>query len=317
MQKNDALVICTRNRSLDLNACLESLHYCSDLPGIVLVVDSSDGQESSAVCGRHRIELADANSDLVYLRTGPGLTHQRNCGLAALPDGLEYVYFVDDDCVVPDGYFSTIRATFAAHKDCVGAGATIKNVRPDGSPNPPDPSRTPVLKRAVGAFERAFSLDRRPGRVNSAAVVGTLKGPPRSTTEVQWLSGCSMAFRLEDARSVLFNEDTLRGYALGEDVEFSLRISRLGKLMIAPGIEMAHKASPTNRLNARAFAKMDTVNRYFLVTSFPARFRKSAYWRSIVGGLAKGVLRMDSAPIAGTLDGIRELSKQGNAGRGS
>lgn len=311
---NDALVICTKDRPVDLSDCLESLATCTDLPELILVVDSSSQPDSQVRCIDFEGRIRDSGSTLRYIHTGPGLTYQRNQGLAALPDHIEYVCFVDDDCLVPDGYFSTIRDTFSKNPGCVGACVVFRAPGIDyATPSAANPS-SPWRRLPVRLFESTFALDRKPGRVNAAAVVGTLQRAPKVATEVEWVSGGSMAFHLTAARSTLFDDQGLYGYALGEDLEFSLRVSELGSLFVAPNVVMTHKASATNRLDRRRFARMDTVNRHYFVAQFPERFSRLAYWRSILGLLLKGVLQADRESISGTVEGVKELfahSRQG------
>jgi len=254
---NDALVICTRNRPDDVRSCLRSVEAQHELPAAVLVIDASDGDDTRAV--------AEEFEWVRYLRAAPGLTRQRNAAIRALGSDVELVHFVDDDVVLDERYVGEIRRAFA-EADVGGVGGMIANA----------PQPRPYLLR------RIFLLDsRRPGALlrSGRNILGT---GLHDTADVDWLSGCCMSFRAEVLRAHAFDE-SMTGYALGEDVDYSIRVGHEHRLVISPFALVQHLSSPLNRLSIVQWSAGEVVARYARVRRYPDRFDLGSFWWSVLG----------------------------------
>lgn len=314
----DALVICTRNRPDELAMCFTSLVECESLPSEIIVVDSSDAPHSARV-----EETVNAHSEIAsvvsLLRTKPGLTHQRNEGLKAVSIENEIVHFIDDDSLPLPGYFSEIQAAFADNASAVGIGGAVVPCDTMGLPINRSRERN-SYRRLRSLVKRGFQLDPRPGHINRAAVGIPLSAAdiePRGPEfiEVSYLSGCAMSFRMPAARDTGFNEEYLCGYSLGEDLEFCLRISRHGVLLIAPRAGMRHMTTPTNRLNSVRLMQMNLVNRHHFVKEFPERFSFSSYAVSVGGLLLGAMWRRDRESLTGIGSGLLQIVRAGHSAR--
>ena len=103
-----SVIVCTRNRPDDLAACLASLAAQTRPPDELVVVDASD-DERNARC----IETWAAARALPaarVVRTAPGLTRQRNIGVAHARG--DVLTFLDDDVVLEPGYLAAIAAVY-------------------------------------------------------------------------------------------------------------------------------------------------------------------------------------------------------------
>ena len=153
---------------------------------------------------------------------------------------------------------------------------------------------TNVHRGRVPIAKRLFLLaSDRPGRVlpsgrNPLAVDLT------SLTEVDWLSGCAMSFRQLVFDDFSFNEE-LRGYGLGEDVEFSYRVRQRGRLIVTPDARIEHLQSARNRMNLPQYTYDELVNRASRVRKRTGCLRMRWYWWSVGGQL----LALAGAAIAG------------------
>ena len=76
-----------------------------------------------------------------------------------------------------------------------------------------------------------------------------------------WLHGCSSMWRTDCAREVRYHEG-FAGYARGEDVDFSLRMRRRGRLVMALGAYAAHLHDPSGRPNVFRLGYMKIYNDY-------------------------------------------------------
>jgi GT2 family glycosyltransferase len=260
----DELVICTLNRPGDLVRCLASVALQTRLPGAVRIVDASEDELT-----REAVE-ASATGPLTgllhYERAPRGLTTQRNAGVRA-GDG-DVVHFVDDDTVLEPSYLEAVMATFAEDRSVVGVGGSIVNVQPG----------------PVSLAKRLFLLDSpRRGRILRSGRC-PVAGEVRTVTEVEWLSGCAMSYRRSVFDSLSFDE-SLEGYGLGEDVQFSYRAGRTGRLVVVPDARIEHLQSPVNRLDLARYTHDELVNRASRVRQGIGRSSMAWYWWSVTGQL--------------------------------
>ena len=126
------IVVCTHNRSLDLERCMVALSALRETGKTVevVVVDSASQPPCRELVGTHAASLPR----LEYVREDePGLSRARNRGLAAARG--EIVAFIDDDAAPRPEWAAAIVAPFEADPEigCVG-GACVPKF--DGRPRP-------------------------------------------------------------------------------------------------------------------------------------------------------------------------------------
>ena len=292
-----SVVICTRNRPDDLRACLASLAAQRRRPEEVVVVDASDGDASARVVGAwargaRRIAVR-------VLRAAPGLTRQRNLGVAATHGDL--VTFLDDDVVLAPGYLAAIVQLFQVDPLLGGAEGTVETRPLRGR------------RRLVNAARALFgmnSLGRRRGVKRSGFV--TYDPWPRAARVVTCLVGCNMSFRREVFLRFRFDE-WYDGYGLGEDMDFSYRVSRVHRLVQTPHARLVHRVSPVAREAIPRLHEMTAVNHFYFVRknlpSTPLTWLCFAW--SEFGELLSVLKTGDRAAIAGIMRGYRRILREG------
>ena len=255
------VVICTRGRPNELRRCLQSVMSQSVACLTAFVVDGSDDDASRAVVEDVRAG-APSRYTLKYLKTPRGLARQRNAALDNLESFTEYVCFIDDDTVIDSGYVAAIERAFRAdgYADVVGMGGLIQNP-------PPRPYRR---------LRSIFFLDSsRDGAVLSSGV-NVQVHKEDSPTYVDWISGCAMTFR-----RAIFNEfrfdSAMEEYSLGEDVEFTFRLSRRYKLLVIPDAHLLHIRAAANRDDEVSYAREQIRFRYRFVRSHPRELSVVAF----------------------------------------
>jgi len=208
------------------------------------------------------------------------------------------VVYLDDDVVLEPGYLAAVARTF--EDDCTGRIGGV------GGAQVPDPTpREPFLRRAAC---RLFLLDtygrgivKRSGRPDHAF-------SPRSRMEVECLSGCNMAYRREVLDALSFDE-RLDGYALGEDLQFSYRVSRRWKLVLTPEARLDHRHAGGGRPSLNEHQAMAVFNRYLFFREHLAR--GPVDWMLYVWSSIGGMLLILRDPTArgfrGTLAGYRAV----------
>ena len=263
------VVIPTRNRPTELRRCLDSLVRQTVTPDLVVVSDASESDSSETVC----TDFSSAGVlPVVHLPCETaGTTVQRNHGLSALPNRLGFVLFLDDDVVLYGTYVERLLALMTRRLDVVGVA---------GGPARREAPIAPFYYRAYLSLFCLGSM-RRHGAVLASGVntPPPITGPP---VEAEWLFGCAM-YRSRLFQGLSFDE-SLTGYGLFDDVEFSSRARAFGTLVVDPGAHLDHLHSPRERLDARAYARVDVRNRHWFVRRHRPGIRSSlAYWWSILG----------------------------------
>jgi len=265
---NDDLIICTRNRPMDLSRCLESVARQVRIPDRIIVCDSSDGPDIA-----HLVQDLAADPLLghrfTYLSAAPGLPRQRN--LAIADSSGDVVHFIDDDVVLDPRYFKHIDEVFES--DCGGTiggvGGLITNL-PDHRP------RWILELLQLDSHRQGTVL--RSGR-------NVLVFETDGLVEVDWLSGCSMSFRRVVFEDNEFNEK-LVGYALGEDVDFTFRVGQACRLVVCGSARLQHLSSPVGRLQRKELVRKELLHRYWRVRDGIGNLSERAFWVSVGGQLA-------------------------------
>lgn len=184
-----------------------------------------------------------------------GLTAARNRGIAATSG--EIVLFFDDDVLLLSDCVAEIEATFVARPDVVGAQCAITD------PSDDLPYSLWHLWRTI--FEHGF-FDQRPERRGADYV-------PRL------IDGLASAYRRGLFARELFDE-TLTGYCLGEDWDFTKRAARRGNLVIVERARVRHEPSPNNRADVRRYLKQRRENTLYLYDKLHAgRDLRERLWK--------------------------------------
>ena len=116
-----------------------------------------------------------------------------------------------------------------------------------------------------------------------------------------------MAYRLKVINDFRFEtrleNGPLGGYALGEDLDFSHRVSKVSKLLYLGNISIFHKLAPNNRTNWLRMDEGIGRLRAFLLNRFPEDLRISRVIFSLI--------------IEGSFDLIRiHVTRKKNVGEG-
>ena len=245
-------VICTYARPSSLGRCIASLKVQTRKPDTLLVVDASRDAESERSLFLDPT-LAEAAGRVGYLRVGDrdrGLTRQRNVALSRVTDDL--VAFFDDDIVLRPTCLAEMESVHRAHGDAVvGVGAVI-----EGQPQRPD-----ALWRVRRALGIVTSLT--PGRYcrSGMSIPWSFLRQEDGVAEGDWLPGGAVMWKTATARDVGFNEE-FAGYAQGEDLDFSLRVARRGRLLMACAARLEHLHEESGRPDPFRLGYMAILNRY-------------------------------------------------------
>jgi GT2 family glycosyltransferase len=162
--------------------------------------------------------------------------------------------FFDDDVVLEPDYLEELARVY--DRD------TARAIGGVGGAQVPDP--TPRESAARRAFARLFLLaGYGSGRLKRSGYAEYALSPGVEM-EVDFLSGCNMSFRRDVFADELFDE-RLTGYAIGEDLQFSYRVSRRWKLVLTPRARVDHRHTGGGRPRAGRLEEMRVINRFLFV----------------------------------------------------
>jgi hypothetical protein len=129
--------------------------------------------------------------------------------------------------------------------------------------------------------------------------------------DVQFMQGCFMTARLEDARRTGFDE-ALTGYGLAEDEDFSCRLARLGRIRYLPEAVVEHANRGFAKRDTRAFGRQVVANRAYL---FRKNFRQTPLARAqfallLLVLIGHRVANGDGQGARGLLEGAAQLARR-------
>jgi GT2 family glycosyltransferase len=259
-----AVVIATCNRAEPLRDCLNSLGCQSLRPDLVIVVDSSDGDETADMIEHIQPTMG---FPIRHERTiSKSAARQRNLG--AERTTAEVIVFLDDDVVLEEAFLSEVMSVFQSDLpgEIGGVSGTISN-------------QIYTNPRGLNRFLLGFCLGRWTG-----SYAGQLLGPainflpadePNTVQEVEWLpSGCS-AYRREVFMSYRFGND-FGGYSFAEDVHLSSRVRQTHRLLNTTRARVFHHdLGKSTHKDWKALGESQVVNRHAIMVTILGRNRLS------------------------------------------
>lgn len=301
------VVICTKDRPDDIEmSCAAAYAASPTIP--LLVLDASTTDATREVCERLR-KLHDPHLKLIYRRARrAGLARQRNDAIELCRDlDVEIVHFIDDDTEVLPGYFDAIERRFAREVTVMGVGGIVVN--------------QPVFDYlAIRSFFLLRSRRRGSGLRSGRKMLGQYPGAQESD-HVEWLIGCSMSYRMTVFNEIKF-DDRLEGPSLGEDFDFSFRLSRIHRLAVEPAARCVHHVTSAARSTKRSTAHERILNVYRrVIEQQDLGMSRAAFWWATFGDIVLHagnwlVLRKDGArdELRGIFDGVIDIIRTSASG---
>lgn len=291
-----SVVIPTLRRGEILRDTVHSLAACAPPPAEIVIVDGDPDRSTAPVVD----DLLGVHPGLPlrYVPSEPGLTHQRNVGIdAAIGD---VIVFLDDDVTVEPAFLTDLAR---AYDDDAVVGATGLVIEPRSHQVGDQRS---ALRRWLpgGGVEGTFTRYGYPRYVQEV-------DRPR---DVEVMQGCLMTARRPVADLVRFDE-SLTGYAVAEDEDFSYRLSRYGRVRYTPDVIVHHKKLGFGTGDARFLNRVAVVNRSYLFRkNFPQTALARLQFAMLLGVLfLHRVANRNWAGARGLLDGLREARRDTRA----
>lgn len=314
---NFSLIICTYQRPRSVHRLLESVRSQTCYPHQILVIDSSFDERTKLICRVHSID------NLEYFKVEEkerGLTKQRNFGVKQVAEDIEVVFFLDDDTILSPWYFEEILKTYKENPGAMGVSGYITNEQEwkkvQGNYNPQKNEFT--YDSWVRVEGKRFSLRRKfglapdvpPGYMpdfSHGYSTGFLP-PSGKTYEVEMMMGGIASYKKEVFDSLSFSS-YFEGYGLYEDADFSLRVSKMGKLYVNTAATVEHHHAPEGRPNMYLYGKMVVRNGWYVwrVKNPKPTFKARLKWH-ITSFLLTAVRLMNALKPKGQKEAFKEAT---------
>lgn len=267
-----SLVVCTYMRPKPLVDLLESVKAQTLYPDEILIIDGSLNDETQLALRSNRyLNLQYFKVDEQYR----GLTKQRNFGVSKVDQDSEIVCFLDDDTILDASYFAEILKTYDLFPAALGVGGYITNedkwdfvglnYQPPLEEYYYDGWKKKDGSRFVMRKKLGLDSDTKPGflpEFSHGRSVGFLP-PSDKIYEVEQLMGGVSSFRKSVFETFQFST-YFEGYGLYEDADFTLRLSKAGKLYVNTAATLGHFHDSSGRPSQFRYGKMVVRNGWYV-----------------------------------------------------
>ena len=259
-------------RPIPLLSLLNSVKNQTVYPNEILIIDGSTNNETEVMINQNSFQ------NLIYFQVSQadrGLTKQRNFGITKVSNDSKLVFFLDDDTILETNYFEEIIKTYTIFPDALGVGGYINNetkwkkaaveykptiydfaydgwIQKDGSRF--------VLRKRLGLdsnVKPGFLPEFSNGRSTS------FLPPTGKIYEVEQLMGGVSSFKKSVFDNFKFSA-YFEGYGLYEDADFTLRLSKTGKLYVNTKAQLGHFHDQSGRPNKYQYGKMVVRNGWYV-----------------------------------------------------
>jgi hypothetical protein len=208
---------------------------------------------------------SDLQGAIAVVASVPGLPIQRNAGLEAVIRSNDIVAYFDDDYVPSSYCVEGIDHFFRMHPDVAAANGMLLA---DG-----------INSAGIPYEEAAELVSRHDNRQRAQGVV---------LHELSGLYGCNMVFRAKAIGEERFDEQ-LPLYAWQEDIDFSARVGRHGRLVKTNAFHGVHQGMKGARLSGIRLGYSQVVNPIYLVRkgTLPAKDATKLMLKNILKNHAK------------------------------
>jgi glycosyltransferase involved in cell wall biosynthesis len=250
MNKEFAILIPTRNRPEKVAKLLTSIQASSMKPKQIIIVAS--GEDISKV-----IEGFNGLLPISYAHTDSiGQIAQKKIGISMIIPTAEWCLFLDDDLLLaPNAIknaFEAIDTVIVDH--VIGVGLSL-----------PSTTRAKDTNLFIRTTANFFGVRANPpGKVfKNGHATSYLQ--EESVTETQWLNGASL-WKTEFLETYGHGLPST-SYAACEDLIFSYPLSKLGKLIYAPGAKLQFQISELSNFDSLSVIEAAAYWRFYFVSA--------------------------------------------------
>ncbi|HEU4836372.1 MAG TPA: glycosyltransferase [Pyrinomonadaceae bacterium] len=260
-------IVPTIGRASSLWALLESLAMQTRKVDEVIVADGSNDVETITVTTHPKWREMGLEVKRVHIQP-PNAVRQREAAIKIATG--EFLLFLDDDVVLEPDCVANMMDLLKTNADVVGVTADFNN---QTWPHP--------TKLWQWYLHYVLRLRKREwqGRVVGPLLRFGYNPVPDGPTPVEWLGTGNSLVRLSAYHKAGgFSNFFLHRSTINEDVDLSLKLSRVGRILFCPAARMSHHPSPAGRVTAMLAAEDDLFNRFFILRQTLGMSSLRAFW---------------------------------------
>ncbi len=278
-----SLILPTCNRFQLIPQFLQSVEKQTILPYEVIVIDQSDDKKTQNIFEEWNPPRGNIKKKYVH-RKIKSLILARHIGIDSCDD-TDLVVFFDDDITLDYLFCEEILKVFEKDTQCQYAGGmgTV-----DGW----------VYRRKP--FQAFFLMPHEGDGKFLASGSQTFPHWKKEFCDTEFVSGGCTFWRREIIEKYRFDE-RLRGYAHGDDVDVSYRISRDYKLFFQPKSICYQEKDPPGRVFRRKYRRVWIQNMYYLAQK--NKFSILAYFWCVLGHFLRDLVCLDFLRFLGDIEG--------------
>ena len=245
-------IVPTIGRADSLRALLQSLSAQTHKVDEIIVADASSGDETKLLLDEPQWRELNVRREVV---NPPNAVRQREAAIKVARG--EFLLFVDDDVVLEHECVAHLIDPLKTNADVVGVMANFNN---QTWPRPTKMWEW-YLHYALGLREKDWQ-----GRVIGPLLRFGYNPVPAGPIAIEWLgTGCSIVRLSAYHEAGGFSDFFLHRCTTNEDVDLSLKLSRIGTILFCPTARMSHHHAPQGRVTAMLAAEDDLFNRFFIL----------------------------------------------------
>ena len=264
-------LVATRNRHQSFNRMLNSLATQSAQPQEMVVIDGSTNNETEKLC---HTRISNLNTKIIYHKaTEIGAATQRNQAMQYATQ--DTIWLLDDDITFEPNCVEKLWQALNTDAKLGGVNAMITNQKY----LPPGKISRYLFWFLHGQRESSYA-----GKCIGPAFNLLPEDNPNlpEIVPVEWLNTTCVMYRKEALPNPLF-PSIFTGYSLMEDVTLSLTVGKQWKLANARTARIFHDSQPgEHKNNQGVLAKMDLVNRHYVMTQILARKTLHDYFKLFI-----------------------------------
>ena len=295
-----AVVTATKDRPRQLTTLLSNLKGQSFRPQQVLVVDGGDHPVEDIVGSVPELPIE-------YIRVvPPGLTKQKNAGVARVRSDIDLIAFVDDDVCFEDGALEAMMSFWEeAPEQLGGASFNLEDFHDS-------------LSWLKSLPQRIFFIDNRGFGKVSRSGFNTPIWNASTDSAVQWLGGGYTVWNKRVFDQWQFDE-WFTGSGMWEDVHFSYRVGKHYQLAVVAGAKAAHVEPAMTPTGQVKLGKTQVLNWLYFVRQNPDLSVPMCLWACVgrtatnftkgLGGFNRSFLLRAMGNSIGLFIGAARLAK--------
>ena len=244
-----SIIVPTCNRKELLLELIEKINLEDEKLTELIIVDSSDKNFEK--------EIINENRKINYVFTDiRSASIQRNIGIKQLSNNSQYVFFLDDDVKPDKDYFNSLLSTIKQSEAIGASGIALENSF----------NKKKNTHFLIKLFKKIFLLDSEiGGSLLKSAVNIPIQGRLKKNLDLynsNWLIGCSI-WDVNVFSKIHFPTNFF-GQSLGEDVLFSAKAKKYGKLVVNSKIILWHEMATKERPDKKDHYIMWVRNRFII-----------------------------------------------------